>query len=359
MRLSSLSFPFTRLSLFAVLMVLGSGFYRPAIAQTWLESSGLFDMLLYFSDGQDVKVYRGDRDVTPRYSGMMLRPGDSIQVSPSSGAQVRCPNGKKYETPGRRFGLGEVCTAQRVGSGARSGVEIAWVVNREYKPQTLIAPDRVRLSWPAVPGATTYQIQITHDVTGDTITKTSSDNSLSFDAKEFIKGELYELEVTTPNLPNSPPYRLPMTVLLGNQWQTIQSALEEMNNEPNLSLQDRQDRLLSLMSMVHQFNEKGQLWLAMVGLLEPTADPDHWALQLQLADAYFYLGRFDEAREVAQRVANQVEDGSLERAIAQEILGKVTIWLTEEDQELRRAITLYEQAGAPDLAETIRGALRR
>ena len=337
-------------------MVLGSGFYRPAIAQTWLKSARFYDLLLYFSNSEDVRVYRGGQPVIPRYSGMMLRPGDSIQVSSASGARVRCPDGIQYEPPARRFGLGEVCTQQRSGSGARDDTEIAWVVHRRYKPQTLIAPARVRLSWPAVPGATEYQIQITHDVSGEMITATSSENFLYFDAKDLVIGHLYELQVSTPDQSQSPPYQLEMNVLSESDWGNLQAALGEIDGDLPLGDPDRLKRILSLTGTVNEFIEYGQLWLAMSSILEQLAAPNDWPLQLQLADVYFYLGRFDEARKVAQRVADRVEEGTLERAIAQEILGKITLWLTEEDQELRRAIALYEQAGAPDLAEKIRGA---
>ncbi|MEM9246687.1 MAG: tetratricopeptide repeat protein [Cyanobacteria bacterium P01_F01_bin.153] len=358
-----------RLGLVPALMALGFVLEAaPAFAQATARSSWIFAYTLSSPSG-DVKVFRGGRSIEPVYSGMPLRPGDSIELGRSATAWVNCPGGRGRAKRGRRVGLGAICPQLQIGQTERGGNELIGIVNGEFEAQTLVFASGGGLSWPAVPGATEYRAEIfSQDPSqfgGDrpenlvwSVDAPSTD--IVYGGDGLDPGEIYYLRATALDVSNAEPYVLKLQTMSTSDLDVFVARFQGVLRDESLSNREKGEQLIDVHTGLNSSLEAPQVWLEALPLVKSFQEPDNWAMQLRLADVYFHLNRLDEAQTLAEEVLQATGDDRLEGAIARELLGKVAFArydASEGLEWLQSAQAQYEALGADELAARINAAL--
>ena len=213
----------------------------------------------------------------------------------------------------------------------------------------------------AVEGATGYRVEIS-DALGDLVGEPVEVSGTELPLPGLTLGmrELYDLEVQPLGVVGARPYKLRLKVLDQEQCDHVGPECRAAMDRADLSADEQRLRLIDIYGAVNGNPEKGELWLSMLPLAEALQQDCDWMMQLRLADVYFYLGRFDEAVQLAIAV-KEASGETLEGAIAQEILGKTAIArgnMAQGRQLLSEAKASYEHLGATELVKKVNAALR-
>ena len=358
-----------RLGLLPALMTLGFILeVAPAFAQATARSSWIFAYTLSSPSG-DVKVFRGGRSIQPIYSGMPLRPGDSIELGRSATAWVNCPGGRGRARRGRRVGLGAICPPLQFGQTERGGNELIGIVNGEFEAQTLVFANLGGLSWPAVPGATQYRVEIFSQdpsrLGGDrpenlvwSVDAPSTD--IVYGGDGLAPGEIYYLRATALEVSNAVPYVLKLQTMSTSDLDVFITKRQAILRDESLSNREKGEQLIEVYTGLNSSLEAPQVWLEALPLVRSFQASDNWAMQLRLADLYFHLNRLDEAQTLAEKMLRAAGYSRLEGAIAQELLGKIAFARYDNREGLmwlKNAQSQYETLGMDELAARINAAL--
>ena len=339
----------------------------PAFAQETARSSWIFAYTLSSPSG-DVKVFRGGRSLEPVYSGMPLRQGDSIELGRKATAWVNCPGGRGRAKRGRRVGLGVICPPLQAGQVQRGGNELVGIVGGKFEAQTLVFANLGRFSWPEVPGATEYRVEIfSQDPSrfgGDrpenrvwSIDTSSTDIIYSGDV--LAPGEIYYLRATVLDVSNAEPYVLKLKTISTSDLDVLTTRRQAVLRDESLSSREKDEQLIKVYTEFNSSLEWPQAWLEALPLAQSLQEPGNWGMKLRLADVYFNLNRLDEAETLAEEVLQAAGDNRLEGAIAQELLGKVAFGRgngSEGEKWLKSAQAQYEVLRENDLALRINAA---